>query len=151
MIALTFEVWLLRGFFFNGFQYTHGVLFLQICIQNVLWGCLQLLIIDSILCPMGRVVVLFIIGRKEGNVLFNDILNTLHFTVIWRRTYGKGHSDSEKGNLLPLLFQTPHAPWANALTHIYNWCQNTYVKASSSWEFQCPVYYRQCTQYLSTY
>ena len=29
-------------------------------------------------------------GRNEGNVLFNDTLNTFYFTVIWRRTYGKG-------------------------------------------------------------
>ena len=30
-------------------------------------------------------------GRQEGNVfLFNDALNTFYFTVIWRRTYGKG-------------------------------------------------------------
>ena len=29
-------------------------------------------------------------GRKEGNVLFNDTLNTFHFTVIWRQTYGRG-------------------------------------------------------------
>ena len=29
-------------------------------------------------------------GRKEGNVLFNDALNTFYFTVIWRWTYGKG-------------------------------------------------------------
>ena len=29
------------------------------------------------------------IGRKEGNVLFNDALNTFYFTVIWRRIYGK--------------------------------------------------------------
>ena len=27
---------------------------------------------------------------EEGNVLFNDALNTFYFTVIWRRTYGKG-------------------------------------------------------------
>ena len=27
-------------------------------------------------------------GRKEGNVLFNDALNTFLFTVIWRQTYG---------------------------------------------------------------
>ena len=27
---------------------------------------------------------------KEGNVLYNDALNTFYFTVIWRRTYGKG-------------------------------------------------------------
>ena len=26
---------------------------------------------------------------KEGNVLFNDALNTFDFTVIWGRTYGK--------------------------------------------------------------
>ena len=30
------------------------------------------------------------IGRKKGNVLFNDALNTFYFTVIWCRTYGKG-------------------------------------------------------------
>ena len=28
--------------------------------------------------------------RKEGNVLFNDALNTFYFTVIWRRIYGRG-------------------------------------------------------------
>ena len=28
--------------------------------------------------------------RKEGNVLFNDALNTFLFTIIWRSTYGKG-------------------------------------------------------------
>ena len=48
-------------------------------------------------------------GRKEGNILFNDALNTFY---IW--LYGIGHmvnhndhSDSERGNLLPphgLLF-----------------------------------------------
>ena len=27
--------------------------------------------------------------QKEGNVLFNDALNTFLFTVIWRRIYGK--------------------------------------------------------------
>ena len=27
-----------------------------------------------------------ILGRKEGNVLFNDALNTFYFTAIWRRT-----------------------------------------------------------------
>ena len=26
---------------------------------------------------------------KEGEVLFNDALNTFYFTVIWRPTYGK--------------------------------------------------------------
>ena len=30
------------------------------------------------------------IRRKDGNVLFNDTLNTLYFTDIWCRTYGKG-------------------------------------------------------------
>ena len=27
---------------------------------------------------------------NEGNVLFNDALNTFLFTVIWRQTYGEG-------------------------------------------------------------
>ena len=40
-------------------------------------------------------------GRKEGNVLFNDALNTFYL-----RLYGVGHmvkyhSDSERGNPLP--------------------------------------------------
>ena len=29
-------------------------------------------------------------GRKEGNVLFNDALNTFYFMVMWHRTYDKG-------------------------------------------------------------
>ena len=49
-----------------------------------------------------------LINRKEGNVLFNDTLNT--FFNLW--LYGvrhmvKDHSDSKRGNLLPphgLLF-----------------------------------------------
>ena len=46
--------------------------------------------------------------RMEGNVLFNDALDTF-LIVIWHRTLVKDHSDSERGNpLLPLyglLFQ----------------------------------------------
>ena len=38
--------------------------------------------------------------RKEGNVLFNDALNTFDFMPIWCQTSGKDHSDSERGNLL---------------------------------------------------
>ena len=29
-------------------------------------------------------------GKKEGNILFIDTLNTFYFTVIWCQTYGKG-------------------------------------------------------------
>ena len=33
---------------------------------------------------------------KEGNVLFNDALNTFLFKAIWHQTYGKKtHSDTE--------------------------------------------------------
>ena len=39
--------------------------------------------------------------RKEGNVLFNDALNTFYFTVIWRRTYGKGPLRLMRGNPQP--------------------------------------------------
>ena len=47
------------------------------------------------------------IGRKEGNVLFNDALNTFYLWLYGIRHMVKDHSDSEKGNPLPphgLLF-----------------------------------------------
>ena len=33
----------------------------------------------------------------DGNVLFNDALNTFLFTVIWRRTYGKRTTQIARG------------------------------------------------------
>ena len=47
------------------------------------------------------------ITRKEGNVLFNDALNTFYLRLYGVRHMVKDHSDSEKGNPLPphrLLF-----------------------------------------------
>ena len=48
-------------------------------------------------------------GRKEGNVLFNDALNTFYLRLYGvRHNMVKDHSDSEKGNPLPphrLLFR----------------------------------------------
>ena len=46
-------------------------------------------------------------GRKEGNVLFNDALNTFYLQLYGVRHMVKNHTDSERGNLLPphgLLF-----------------------------------------------
>ena len=46
-------------------------------------------------------------GRKEGNVLFNDALNTFYLRLCGVGHMVKDHSDSERGNpLLPhrLLF-----------------------------------------------
>ena len=40
-------------------------------------------------------------GRKEGNVLFNDALNTFYLRLYGIRHMVKDHSNSEKGNLLP--------------------------------------------------
>ena len=37
---------------------------------------------------------------KEGNVLFNDILNTFYLRLYGIRHMVKEHSDSERGNLL---------------------------------------------------
>ena len=48
-----------------------------------------------------------LIVRKEGNVLFNDALNTFYLRLYGVRHMVKDHSDSEKGNPLPphrLLF-----------------------------------------------
>ena len=39
--------------------------------------------------------------RKEGNVLFNNALNTFHLRLYGVRHMVKDHSDSERGNLLP--------------------------------------------------
>ena len=50
---------------------------------------------------------LFFIGRKEGNVLFKDTLNTFYLRLYGVRHMVKNHSDSARGNLLPphgLLF-----------------------------------------------
>ena len=46
-------------------------------------------------------------GRKEGNVLFNDTLNTFYLLLYGVGHMVKDHSDSERGNPLPphgLLF-----------------------------------------------
>ena len=46
-------------------------------------------------------------GRKEGNVLFNDALNTFYLRLYGVRHMVKDHSNSERGNPLPphrLLF-----------------------------------------------
>ena len=46
-------------------------------------------------------------GRKEGNVLFNDALNTIYLRLYGVKHMVKDHSDSERGNPLPphrLLF-----------------------------------------------
>ena len=40
--------------------------------------------------------------RKEGNVLFNDALNIFYLLVYGVRHMVKDHSDSERGNPLPL-------------------------------------------------
>ena len=67
-----------------------------------------------------------IIGRKkEGNVLFNDALNTFYLMVKWCRTYGKGHSDSERGNrcchmglLFPINSTIPQTGWAHTTAFV---------------------------------
>ena len=49
----------------------------------------------------------FLEGRKEGNVLFNDALNTFYLRLYGVIHMVKDHSDSDKGNPLPphrLLF-----------------------------------------------
>ena len=49
----------------------------------------------------------YTIGRKEGNVLFNDALNTFYLRLYGVTHMVKDHSDSERGNPLPphrLLF-----------------------------------------------
>ena len=59
----------------------------------------QMCHVTSEYCRTGR--------RKEGNVLFNNALNTFYLRLYGVRHMIKDHSDSERGNLLPphgLLF-----------------------------------------------
>ena len=47
------------------------------------------------------------VGMKEGNILFNDALNTFYLRLYGVRHMVKYHTDSERGNPLPpheLLF-----------------------------------------------
>ena len=51
--------------------------------------------------------IIGVVLQKEGNVLFNDALNTFYLRLYGVRHMVKDHSDSEKGNPLPphrLLF-----------------------------------------------
>ena len=52
------------------------------------------------------------IGRKEGNVLFNDALNTFYLRLYGVGHMVKNHTDSERGNPLPphrvLLYAPSH-------------------------------------------
>ena len=41
-------------------------------------------------------------NRKEGNVLFNNALNSFYLRLYGVRHMVKDHSDSERGNPLPL-------------------------------------------------
>ena len=52
-------------------------------------------------------IIIFRYGRKEGNVLFSDALNTFYLRLYGVRHMVKDHSNKERGNLLPqhgLLF-----------------------------------------------
>ena len=59
------------------------------------------------LVVMVVAVLVIVTGTKEGNVLFNDALNTFYLRLYGVGHMVKDHSDSEKGNPLPphrLLF-----------------------------------------------
>ena len=52
-------------------------------------------------------LLFWLIKRKEGNILFNDALNTFYLRLYGVRHMVKDHSDNERGNPLPphrLLF-----------------------------------------------
>ena len=64
--------------------------------------------------------------RKEGNVLFNDALNTLYLRVYGVRNMVKDNSDNERGNPLPphgVIFPISSKGSFICITHIQD---NTY-------------------------
>ena len=54
-----------------------------------------------VISEIGTVVRRHGYGRKEGNVLFNNALNTFYLRLYGVRHMVKDHSDNERGNLLP--------------------------------------------------
>ena len=54
-----------------------------------------MLYIDQSVCFLSAQLSLS--GRKEGNVLFNDALNTFYLRLYGVKHMVKDHSDSEKG------------------------------------------------------
>ena len=64
--------------------------------------------IDHLIFFVSLLLIDLVLGlKKEGNVLFNDTLNTFYLRLYGVRHMVKDHSDSERGNPLPphgLLF-----------------------------------------------
>ena len=55
-----------------------------------------------VICVFARkMAVLMRCSLKEGNVLFNDVLNTFYLPLYGVIHMVKDHSDSERGNPLP--------------------------------------------------
>ena len=46
--------------------------------------------------------VALVTGRKEGTVIFNDVLNIFYLRLYGVRHMVKDHSDNERGNPLPI-------------------------------------------------
>ena len=70
------------------------------------WTCVVGLL-NKLLCISIQCFMFSFYRRKEGNVLFNDALNTFYLWLYGVRHMVKDHSDSKKGNPLPphgLLF-----------------------------------------------
>ena len=80
---------------------------LFVCFCCFLWGFLlgcfnkyPLEILSKVM-GWGWWAMAFGKGRKEGNVLFNDAINTFYLRLYSVRHMVKNHSDSERGNPLP--------------------------------------------------
>ena len=81
---------------------------LSLCVCVCVCVCVSVASKSSVLGVITpNKISLTTIGRKEGNVLFNDALNTFYLRLYGVRHMVKDHSDSERGNSLPphgLLF-----------------------------------------------
>ena len=63
--------------------------------------------VETLCCKTYFCFVSTMLTTKEGNISFNDALNTFHLTLYGVRHMVNDHSDSERGNPLPpygLLF-----------------------------------------------
>ena len=83
-------------------------------------------ICNTVICLLLKLFIFYLkVGRNEGNVLFNDALNT--FTVIWHRTYsGKGVALGSK-----------YISWINVLVIVgarcSSWCDGSSDRSFMEW------------------
>ena len=82
----------------SGFPVVVRLIFNHLIVNKMSWVHLYIKHFSPSFLSLGRMTT---INKKEGNVLFNNALNTFYLWLYGVRHMVKDHSDSQKGNPLP--------------------------------------------------